>query len=117
MTYEKWANLFYHTNLKKTGQLEKRKLEIAFSHQKVTESEMLRYVMVVLVVTRGRLADVKEIFEWAASVMISGSRLWHTLDKAVLMMMGSGGGDYDGDGDGEDEIDDHGDGDDGALQS
>ena len=31
------------------------------------------------------------------------------------MMMGSGGGDYDGDGD--DEIDDHDDGDDGALQS
>ena len=115
MTYEKWANLFYYTNLKKTGQLEKRKLETAFSHQKVTESEMFRYVMVVLVVTRGRLADVKEIFEWAASVMISGSRLWHTLDKAVLMMMGSGGGDYGVDG--EDEIDDHDDGDDGALQS
>ena len=31
------------------------------------------------------------------------------------MMMGSGGGDYGVDG--EDEIDDHGDGDDGALQS
>ena len=46
---------FYHTNLKKTRQLEKRKLEIAFSHQKVHDSEMLRYVMVVLVLTRGTL--------------------------------------------------------------
>ena len=35
------------------------------------------------------------------------------------MMMGSGAGDYDGDGDGDgdDEIDDHGEGDDDALQS
>ena len=57
MTYEKWPNLFYQTNLKKTRQIEKRKLETAFAHQKVTESEMLRYVMVVLVVTRGTLSQ------------------------------------------------------------
>ena len=74
---------------------------------------MLRYVMVVLVVTRGTLSQCER------NLCVGGVRddkwisaLTH-LDKAVLMMMGSGRGDYDGDGD--DEIDDHSDGYDGAL--
>ena len=58
---------------------------------------MLRYVMVVLVVTRGTLSQCER------NLCVGGVRddkwisaLTH-LRQAVLMMMGSGGGDYDGD--------------------